>query len=288
LGYFVQNSINADPGKLGRTLRENPDLPFQDLKEATSSHLTVGPPPPKPCEGCIGIQAVQVEDAGGMEKWATIPVALLSVMIGSLLLLFLGRRVWKRRREVVDSDLHVQRVMQTNDFTVGDDDLEKEKMKLMVVEPVKKKKKKHKKKHHHDDTNESDSSATGSNPQVPSVDDERSVSSEDSEARRSRLRKERKSSRSTYSRRIVNDEHSVSSGSSEDTEARRRRRRKEKKSSRHVIDQEPSSRMASSRRTIDHSSRTESSRHNNSDAAPPTLADLNCSKSKRKSRRNID
>jgi hypothetical protein len=287
LGYFVQNSINSDPGKLGRTLRDDPDLPFQDLNEATSTHLTVGPPPPKPCEGCIGIQSVQVQDAGGMEKWATIPVALLSVMIGSLVLLFLGRRAWKRRREVFDSDLHVQRDMQTNDFTVGDDDLEKEKMKLMEEEPVKKKKK-HKKKHHYDDTNESDSSATGSNPQVPSVDDERSVSSEDSEARRSRLRKGRKSSRSTYSRRIVNDEHSVSSGSSEDTEAKRRRRRKEKKSSRHVIEQEPPSRMASSRRTIDHSSRTESSRHNSSDEAPPTLADLNRSKSKRKSRRNID
>lgn len=182
LGYFVQNSINANPDKLGRTLREDPDLPFKDLSEASSSHLTVGPPPPKPCEGCLGIQSNEYQ-VPRMERWATISIALLSVMIASLVVLFLGRRVWKRRRVVIDSD--VQLDMETRNFTVGNDGVEKD---VFVDQETSKKKSKKRK------SSASDASAE-SNPQGPSVDEEHHVSSsssEDTEERRRRRRSERK------------------------------------------------------------------------------------------------
>jgi hypothetical protein len=97
LGYLVQNSINVDSTELVRSLREDRALPFQDLESAESSHLTVGPPAPKVCFGCFGIQEMTSLDENGLKPWAKVPVILLSLMIGLLVLLFLGRRLWKRR-----------------------------------------------------------------------------------------------------------------------------------------------------------------------------------------------
>lgn len=219
LGYFVQNSINVNPDKLGRVLREDPDLPFQNLAQATSNHLTVGPPPPKPCETCLGIQALQYEeDPGLMEGWATIPVALISVMIGGLIFLFLGRRMWKRRREVGDS---VIGDMQTRDFAISDLDISMEK--------------KHSKwkKRRADETSHHSTSDCGSNPQGASVED--SSSSDDSEAKRKKKRKEKKKRAARKeSRRHLEDEHGDSSrdDSSEDSKARERRKRDKKQAAR--------------------------------------------------------
>lgn len=268
LGYFVQNSINADPDKLTRTLREDPNLPFQDLTEATSSHLTVGPPPPKPCEGCLGIQAVQYEDTGGMANWATVPVALLSVMIGSLVILFLGRRVWKRRREV--SDTHIQTDMLTRDFATSDLDIDKEKFGEQSSKgeeeeedpgkSKKSKKKKKSKKYHEDEISRESTISGGSNPQVPFAEEDdssSSSSSEDSEEKRRRRKKDKRKSKIKSQRRPFVEEGDSSSSSSEDSEEKRGRRKKDKRKSK----------IKSQMRICEEE--------------PPTLADLNRSKSRR-------
>lgn len=154
LGYFVQNSINANPDKLGRSLREDPDLPFKDLSETSSNHLTVGPPPPiLSCKGCYGMQAIQNDDAGGMEEWAIIPVILLSAIVGALIFLFLSRRLWKRRREVADFDAQGDMKL-----TASMLDMEKEKLMNIEEEPSRDKKK-----------NDESSHSEGSNP--PTLED---------------------------------------------------------------------------------------------------------------------
>jgi hypothetical protein len=126
LGYFVQNSINADPTDLVRSLREDKTLPFQDIISAESSHLTVGPPPPKVC--CFGLQAIVSLDEGGSKNWATVPVILISLMIGALMSIFFGRRLWKRRAYLDVDDMACE--MKTSEFgnyTMTDEDIAREK-----------------------------------------------------------------------------------------------------------------------------------------------------------------
>ena len=126
MGYFIENSINADPVDFARSLREDVTLPFQDLQSVQGVHLTVGPPPPKVCAGCFGIQAVvKSVDEGGLKSWATVPVILVSLMIAALTFVFFGRRLWSRR---VHTDFDVDDMkMNTKDFNVSDLDIDKEK-----------------------------------------------------------------------------------------------------------------------------------------------------------------
>ncbi|KAL7510518.1 hypothetical protein ACHAXN_007418 [Cyclotella atomus] len=124
LGYFVQNSINANPADLVRSLREDKTLPFQDIISAESSHLTVGPPPPKVCTGCFGLQAIVALDEGGLKSWATVPIILISLMIGGLTFVFFGRRLWKRRAYLDGDDMACE--MKTSEFnncTLTDEDI---------------------------------------------------------------------------------------------------------------------------------------------------------------------
>ncbi|KAL7482504.1 hypothetical protein ACHAW6_008191 [Cyclotella cf. meneghiniana] len=202
LGYFVEDSINADSDNFVRTLREDNTLPFQDLESADSTHLTVESPAPRACDGCVGIQAVSTDDSGGMAEWATILVSLFSLMIVALICLFLSRRIWKLRREVQpDKD----RKMGTKDFAVSYIDI-KNKQRFTAdengskecIEKPKRKKKKHAKgessDNHSDNASFSDTSE-GSNPNSPhakEVDSSSSSSSEDSELQRRRHRKERR------------------------------------------------------------------------------------------------
>ena len=98
-----------------------------------------------------------------MKEWATIPVILLSATVGALILLFLGRRLWKRRREVADSD--AQGDMKTREFTTSMLDMEKEKLmeieKLVEIEEESsKKRKKSKSKKNSDESSEESSPPT--------------------------------------------------------------------------------------------------------------------------------
>lgn len=127
MGYFVANSINANPSGLVRSLQDDKTLPFQDIESAESSHLTVGPPPPKVCPGCIGIQAITVLNEGGLKSWATVPVILLSLMIASLTFAFFGRRLWKRRVYLEVDELRDMKTAQFKNDTMTDEDIAKEK-----------------------------------------------------------------------------------------------------------------------------------------------------------------
>ena len=125
LGHFVQNSINADPTELVRSLREESTLPFQNLESVESSHLTIGPPAPKLCPGCFGLQAITNVDEGGLQSWAEVPVILLSLMIAALTFAFFARRIWKRRRYLDIDDMQCE--MKTADFATSDHDIGAEK-----------------------------------------------------------------------------------------------------------------------------------------------------------------
>ena len=92
-----------------------------------------------------------------MKEWATIPVILLSATVGALILLFLGRRLWKRRREVADSD--AQGDMKTREFTTSTLDMEKEKL-MEIEDESSKKRKKSKSKKNSDESSEESSPPT--------------------------------------------------------------------------------------------------------------------------------
>ncbi|KAL3793753.1 hypothetical protein HJC23_013315 [Cyclotella cryptica] len=241
LGYLVQDSINADPTNLARVLREDPALPFQDLESVDSSHLTVGPAAPKVCLGCVGFQAVSVADnRGKLEAWATIPVILISLMIGALVFLFFGRRLWKRHREVGPD---TEREMRTKDFAVSELDMTKEKdgyaMAGLVEETTeegdcsrtsseKKKKNKKRKKQLIDRSTRTDASDTSELSGYPHAEEEDSSSSsssedESEEARRRRRRRERKSKRA-HQRSVRSDPPSLE-------DLRREKQKKKRRSS---------------------------------------------------------
>jgi hypothetical protein len=260
LGHFVQNSINADPTELVRTLREDSTLPFQNLESVESSHLTIGPPAPKLCPGCFGLQAVTSPEDGGLKSWAEVPVILMSLMIVALSFVFFGRRVWKRRRYLDVDDMQCE--MKTQDFATSDHDIDAEKnMHRFSMEDVadgdsvdgsirKKKKRKNKKKLN------SSSDRTGS---TRSIDASNSTQSDNESKSSSSVRKlhnsisssstredlddgikttkkknkkkldgSNRSGTSDYSR-STNQSHLEESYENETEEERRRRRKKEKK-----------------------------------------------------------
>ena len=116
LGTLVSDSINADPVGLVKSLkdRENPNvqLPpvFDEVDDANVRHLTL-----KNNEqlltaaggmglyGSLQVQAAN-EGGGGLASWASIPVAILSAMIASLMGVLLFRRVFTRRQKQVSND----------------------------------------------------------------------------------------------------------------------------------------------------------------------------------------
>ncbi|KAL7515932.1 hypothetical protein ACHAWX_001001 [Stephanocyclus meneghinianus] len=217
LGYFVQDSINADPTKLSRALREEPTLPFEEVESVQSNHLTVGPPAPA-CHGCVGIQASSIaDDTNRMEAWATIPIILISLMIGALVFLFFGRRFWKRHH-VVGPD--TKREMRTKDFASSDLDITKEKNSIAMAGLGE------------ETTEEGDCSRTSSEKKKKKR--IRKKSTNKSALKDKSTRTDASDYSELCSRLHAEDEDSSSSSSSEDEseEARRRRRRKERKSKR--------------------------------------------------------
>lgn len=116
LGTLVSDSINADPVGLVKSLkdRENPDvqLPpaFDEVDDANVRHLTL-----KNNEqlltaaggmglyGSLQVQAAN-EGVGALASWTTVPIAILSVMIASLVGVLLFRRVFTRRQKQVSND----------------------------------------------------------------------------------------------------------------------------------------------------------------------------------------
>jgi hypothetical protein len=109
LGYFLEDSINANPSVVVNSFKEQQNLPrfFSELEDVGARHLTVGPP--APLKGLGGLAAYQEDiDAhragaeGGMAGWATAPLIIIVLGIVSLASFFLFRRVFKRRRVVTD------------------------------------------------------------------------------------------------------------------------------------------------------------------------------------------
>ena len=116
LGTLVSDSINADPVGLVKSLKdiENPNvqLPevFDEVDDANVRHLTL-----KNNEqllkaaggmglyGSLQVQAAN-EGVGGLASWASIPVAILSASIASLVGVLLFRRVFTRRQKQVSND----------------------------------------------------------------------------------------------------------------------------------------------------------------------------------------
>jgi len=197
----------------------------------------VGPPAPKACDGCVGIQAVYTQDSGGMAKWATIPVSLFSLMIVALICLFLSRRIWKLRREVEpDKD----RKMGTKDFAISDVDIKNEQLLSAdeyvsrgSIEKTKKKKKKHAKRESSEDHNDNSSfsdSSEGSNPNSPHAEEEdssSSSSSEDSEVhRRRRRRKARKAKKESRKKSGGSLANRVDPPTLEDLQREKKKKRK--------------------------------------------------------------
>ncbi|KAL7537967.1 hypothetical protein ACHAWF_005955 [Thalassiosira exigua] len=110
LGEILQESINRDPTKLVRTLKDKEavqELPpvFEDVVTVEARHLKVEPPslPPgggvEAYEDLLNQATIRASEArGGMARWAVAPVAMLSLSIAALAGAFLARRIFVRRR----------------------------------------------------------------------------------------------------------------------------------------------------------------------------------------------
>ena len=115
LGTLVSDSINADPVGLVKSLkdRENPEvqLPtvFDDVDDANVRHLTLkNNEQLLTAAGGMGLygslQVQAANEGGGLASWASIPVAILSASIASLVGVLLFRRVFTRRQKQVSND----------------------------------------------------------------------------------------------------------------------------------------------------------------------------------------
>ena len=103
LGTIVSDSINRDPMVLVKSLKEKGniedevELPpvFDDVEEANVRHLTLKNSP----FYTIGGVQVYAVDSGGLARWATLPIALISVAIAGLICALLFRRLFTRREK---------------------------------------------------------------------------------------------------------------------------------------------------------------------------------------------